>query len=276
MKDYKALRREDLEKMSSEQLDAILRNELDGDTPDSETVLSVLSILEERDPTDSTNRPVGAYDDWEHIRNNRQGSIEDTVPESKRTAKPRKWIGAIAAVVAIVLVLAMTIPQTVGAESIFDIIGRWTKDLFDFSDSGTEQTDQDTYVFQTDHEGLQQLHDAVVELGVTAPVVPTWIPDGYELKELKIVAQSKIPKVCARFMMQDQYIQIMIECHSEAATNKYPKDDISVELCEYNGTSYYISSNEDTQKAMWTNENAECSVTTNDDTDIIKKILNSI
>lgn len=276
MKDYKALRREDLEKMSSEQLDAILRNELDGDTPDSETVLSVLSILEERDPTDSTNRPVGAYDDWEHIRNNRQGCIEDTVPESKRTAKPRKWIGAIAAVVAIVLVLAMTIPQSVGAESIFDIIGRWTKVLFDFSDSGTEQTDQDTYAFQTDHKGLQQLYDAVVDQGVAAPVVPTWIPDGYELKELKVFPQPDSSKVYARFAESDKYIQIMIECHSGKATNKYPKDDISVELCEYNGISYYISSNENTQKAMWTNGNAECAVSTNDAADIINQILSSI
>ena len=273
MKDYKALHREDLEKMPSEQLDAILRNELDGDTPDSETVLSVLSILEERDPTDS--RPVGAYDDWEHIRNNRQGCLEDTVPESKRTAKPRKWIGAIAAVLAIVLVLAMTIPQTVGAESIFDIIGRWTKDLFDFSNSGTEQTDQNTYIFQTDHEGLQQLHDAVVELGVTAPVVPTWIPEEYELKELKVVSQSEIPKIYAQFAFADKYIQFMIEVHNEEETNKYPKDDGSVEICEYDGISYYIFTNEDTRKVIWTNENAECAVSTNASIDIINQLLNS-
>lgn len=276
MKDYKALNREELEKLSSEQLDVILRNELDGDHTDREAVLLVLSILEERDPTDSANRPVNLYESWENIRMNHQCCIEDVPSKSKRKANHKKWIGAIAATVAIVFILLLTIPQTVGAESIFDIIGRWTKDLFNLSDSATEQSDQDAYIFQTDHEGLQQLYDAVAEQGVTAPVVPTWIPDGYVLDELKIVSQSEIPKVCARFVKQDKYIQIAIECYGEVASNKYPKDDISVEICEYDGISYYIFTNEDTRKAIWTNENAECAVTTNDSISIIHQLLNSI
>lgn len=276
MKDNKSFHREELDKLSSEQLDKILRDELDADCPDAETVLSTLKILEEREPTDSTNRPDGAMQDWEELQEKCRVIEPEDTAKYKWKVNPKKWIGAIAAAVAIVLVLAMTIPQTVGAESIFDVLGRWTKDLFNFSDSGGERMIQETPAFQTENEGLQQLYDAVVELGVTVPVVPTWLPEGYELKELKIVSQSKIPKVYAQFTLQDKYIQIMIECHSEAATNKYPKDDVSVEICEYDGFSYYIFTNEDTRKVIWTNENAECAIITNDTSDLVKQILNSI
>ena len=49
----------------------------------------------------------------------------------------------------------------------------------------TERNEQPEYVFETDHPGLQQIYDAVVEMGVTEPVVPMWVPEGYDLVEYK-------------------------------------------------------------------------------------------
>ena len=37
------------------------------------------------------------------------------------------------------------------------------------------------YEFRTEHPGLQEVYDAVAGLGVTEPVVPMWIPEGYTL-----------------------------------------------------------------------------------------------
>lgn len=263
-------RREELEKLSTLELDTLLRKELDSDTPERETVLLVLSILEDRDPTDSDNRPAGAEEAWERLLNRPQQS-DSKMPKLGR--KPAKWLGAVAAAV-LVIVLLVTVPQSVGAENIFQIIGRWTRDIFNLSDGSARQV-QDDYVFQTDHEGLQQLYDAVVAQGITEPVVPMWIPEGYVLVEFKVMSPSIDTKIYAQFLNGEHYIQFVIENRNSDTKNKYPKDDINVDLYEYKGICYYIFSNEDTHKAIW-DVGAECLLATNDTDQVLYNILNSI
>ena len=273
MKENITIRREELEKLSTNDLDKILRAELDSENPKKETVLLLLSILEERDPTTSENRLEGT----EEAFVNRQRKEFAAPPEiaTKKNWKPKKWIGVAAAVVAIAFALLATVPQTVGAESIFEIIGRWTKDLFNFSD-GTDSTIQEEYEFKTDNEGLQQLYDAVVEQGVTDPVVPMWIPEGYVLDELKIVTKAANPKIYARFVKNDQYVQVMIERHSTDESNAYPKDAEDVKILDSNSVQYYLYCNEETWNAAWNNGNAECLVTITDSENVMHKIIKSI
>ena len=186
-------RREELEKLSTPELDMILRSELDSDTPQRETVLFVLSILEERDSSNPGNRPEGAEEAWERLLSRSQYSENS---KSKCCRKLPKYLCAVASAAVVALILSVVVPQTVGAENIFQIFGRWTRDIFNLSD-GTEPPAEDKYVFKTDHEGLQQLYDAVVAQGITEPVVPMWLPEGYELTEFNSFPEFK--KIYARF-----------------------------------------------------------------------------
>lgn len=267
---YMTFSREELEKLSTLELDTILREELDSDTPERETVLLVLSILEKRDPTDSENRPQGAEEAWERLLN-RPRQTDSKMPKLGR--KPAKWLGAVvAAVLAVVLLIA--VPQRVGAENIFQIIGRWTRDIFNLSD-GTEQQTQDEYVFQTDHEGLQRLYDAVVAQGITDPVVPTWLPENYALSELKTITETN--KIFTIFHYGTKYVQVSIENDCTESSYKYPKDDDNVEIIELMGQKYYIMPNGETWKAVWiTDNNLECYIVTNDTEEVLKMIINSI
>lgn len=264
-------RREELEKLSTLELDTLLREELDSDTPERETVLLVLSILEDRDPTDSDNRPAGAEEAWERLLN-RPRQADSKMPKLGR--KPAKWLGAVAAAV-LVIVLLVTVPQSVGAENIFQIIGRWTRDIFNLSDGSARQV-QDDYVFQTDHEGLQQLYDAVVAQGITEPVVPMWIPEAYVIQEIKIWSMDDKAKLCAQFTENEKYLQIIIECHSTETTNDYTKDDVIIKELEYANVRYYLMKNEDTYKAIWKVGIIECSLVTNDTENTLIRILKSI
>lgn len=259
-------RREELEKLSTLELDTILREELDSDAPERETVLFVLGILEERDPTDSENRLEGAEAAWERLLNRPQQVLP------KRQRKPAKWIGAVAAMLTIVLL--MTVPQSVGAENIFQIIGRWTRDIFSLSD-GTEKPSQDEYVFQTEHEGLQQLYDAVVALGITDPVVPTWLPENYALSELKTITETN--KIFTIFHYGTKYVQISVGNNGSDGAYKYPKDDDNVENIELMGQKYYIIPNDETWRAVWITDNGvECFIITNDAEEVLKMIIKSI
>lgn len=267
-----SFRREELEKLSTLELEHILRTELDSDTPQRENILLLLSILEERDPTDSMNRPEGTMEAWNAIANHNDKSEHLRVKPSR---KSRKRFVSLAAAAAIVLILLMTVPQTVGAENIFEILGRWTRNLFSFSDE-TKNQKNGNYVFQTDNEGLQQIYDAVVEQGITDPVVPTWIPEGYELKELRVLSPDENVKVYTNFVKEEKFIQFTVEIREADCSNKYPKDEENAILYDNEGVFYYIISNEGTWKAVWNHNSTECSLVTNDKREVLYHLLKSI
>lgn len=273
MKDINtSFHREELEKLPAPELEKILFAELDSESTDRDTVLQILSILKDRDSTDQADCPVDAEEAWDKYLKDRNKTMRD-VPVAR--PKPRRWLGLVAAAVTVVFVLLMTVPQAVGADSIFDIIGRWTKDLFGFSHSSSNAPTEE-YVFQTDNPGLQQIYDAVAGLGVTQPVVPTWVPDGYALTELLTREQRLSTKVVARLCRDDRYIVITIEIYGSGASNKYPKDNASAEEYEASGTKHYILPNEGKWTAVWNQENVECTVTANEYKDTLYGVIDSI
>lgn len=271
MIDSTNIRRKELELCSSEELDVIVRKELDSDTPDRETVLLALSILEERDPTDSTNRPEDALETWSNAVN-RSTHLESQSYKPNR--KHRRWLTAVAAAV-IALILLAVVPQSVGAESIFEIIGRWTRNIFCFY-YGVEDQTRNGFVFKSDHEGLQQIYDAVVEQGITEQVVPTWIPEGYELEELRTFRQHNSIKTYARLIKADDYIQIIIESSKAEISNSYTKDDANVIYYYSAGVCYYLYRNDGTWNAVWNNGNIECFLTITDTDQVLHQIIKSI
>lgn len=266
--------------LPTSELDDQLREELEKEIPDRETVLAVLNELENRDPTNSENRPDGVLQTYEECVSNYPGVRELPEPNGSKKGSP-KWIGALVAAAAIVIVLSLVVPQAVGAQNIFEIIGKWTDNLFAFSntnepDEPTQPPIEETPTVPEENEGLRQLYDTVKKQGVTEAVVPTWIPEGYELQEIKFYDKAKIPKIYARFVKGEQYIQMSIEIHSLETTNEYTKDDTNVILYESDGVFYYVVPNENTYKAIWTTGKVECVICTNDTEDVLYDILNSI
>lgn len=269
---YTSFHLEELEKLTAPELEKLLLAELDSGSTNRDTVLQILSILENRDSKHQADCPVGVETALEKYLEGRK-SVMLNMPNVRR--KPKKWIGAVAAAAVIVLTLLMTVPQAVGADSIFSIIGRWTQSLFGLSQSSSS-TPTDDYVFQSENPALQQIYEAVAELGITQPVVPTWIPDQYVLTELMVNNRQAITKVVAQMNLDDKYIVITFELYGDNASNKYPKDDISAEIYDTSGVKHYIIPNDGKWASVWNNENAECMIITNDSKEIIYSVIDSI
>ena len=60
------------------------------------------------------------------------------------------------------------------------------------------------------------------------------------------------------------------------SVNVYPKDIEDAEIYVAAGVYYYIVPNEETLKAIWSYENNECSIVTNENLEMLYMILNSI
>ena len=256
MREIKTCPDQEWKQLPTEELDLILQAELEKEYPDEEVVLPILQILEEREKDYPAEEPPEVLAMLEKLNNS-------TTP-SKQSRKRRGWVAGIAAVAAVACIVVMALPRTVGAESIFDVLFRWTNSVFEFFSPEQDATNPPVeYLFETDNPGLQQLYDKVTELGVTDPVVPMWLPEGFELLSLKeIPLRENGYKVDAVFKSNDKFISVSYRISSDITT-KFEKKDSAVELFESGGTSHFVLENDGKLSVTWAIDGVECSMNTN-------------
>lgn len=266
-----ASRREFLKTMPTQELDEMLQAELRKENIDADLVRLILHVLEEREadhPIETNAEVAAAVEKY-------TAYLEDieTTP-----AKPaRRWsvMLKVASVLMIVGLLLFAVPQAVHAESFFEMLARWTDSIFEFFTPDNDNK-QPEYVFETDHPGLQRIYDTVVELGVTDPVVPMWVPDGYELQVLQVVEQSSDTIVLSEFIEEENYILFNMLLHSKEVPFKYEKDTRNIEILELGGVEYYTISNVEEQIVTWIIDRTECSIITNCQAEDLYRLLESI
>lgn len=253
---YKHSRCRELENMPTYQLDEMLQRELEKELPDEKTVLTVLDVLQEREN--------------EYPENNQA--------KTKIANKKRNFIWRAVAIAAMLCVVLMAVPRTVGAESIFQALIRWTESVFGFVSPGREDpTSPEEYVFETDNEGLRKLYDTVVAEGIQDPVVPMWLPEGYELVELKVVSIPNGRKIHAKFVNGEDGILISFRVLSDNKIEyQYEKKDQDVQKYEYYRVKHYIARNNDAVSVLWKRKTIECTINTTLEVDTIYTIIHSI
>lgn len=255
--------------LSTEELDQILQAELEKDHPNEEVVLPILRILEEREkdyPVEKTPEVLAML-----------GKLSERETSSKQSKNRRGWVAGIAAIAAVACIVVMALPRTVGAESIFDVLIRWTSSVFEFVDPDDNESYPDADSgFATDHLGLQQLYDKVTEQGVTDSVVPMWLPEGYELVNLKETPMRDSGyKVNAAFKGNDKDISISYKISSDIAT-KFEKEETAVEIFDYADVSHFVLENGENLSVTWTLDGVECSMNTNIAKEDVYTIIKSI
>ena len=241
------------EQLPTQELDQILQAELEREHPNEEVVLPILRTLEEREkdyPVEKTPEILSLL-----------GKSNEHETPSKHSHNRRGWIAGIAALAAVVCIVVMALPRTVGAESVFDVLFRWTGSIFEFLDPDKTNPNVDD-TFRTDHPGLQQLYDKVTELGVTEPVVPMWLPEGFELIDLKTTSiRDGGYKVNAAFKNNDKFVSISYRISTDVMT-KFEKEDTGMEMYDCAGISHVIAQNGENLSVTWTIDGVECSMNT--------------
>ena len=259
-----------LEQMPTQELDEMLQAELRKDNIDDDLVRLILDVLEEREadhPIENDEEIAAAVEKYTAYVD----SLEAT------PAKPtRKWntVLKVASVLLLVGLLFGIVPQAANAESFFEMLARWTDSVFEFFNP-SEPNDQPEYVFETDHPGLQQIYDAVGELGVTDPGVPMWVPSVYEVEQVKVIEAPSELMLYANLSNNESKINITIVAHRDGSYLNHTKDTQNVEKFEYANIEHYIMSNNEIKNATWIINNIECSIALDCQEDIYK-IIKSI
>ena len=254
------------QQLPTEELDRILQAELEKEHPDPEVVLPILEEFEEREK----DFPVVMTPEELEILER----LSKYEASSKQSRQKRRWVAGIAAAAAAVCIVVMAVPQKAGADSFFDVLFRWTSSVFEFinPDVTYPNTSND---FVTDNPGLQQLYEKVTELGTTEAVVPTWLPDGFELAELTVSKISGGNKVHSVFENGEETVSFTYRISTDIL-RKDEKENVSVEVYEYARIGHIILENKGLFSVTWTVNGVDCLMNADVSKDEIYTIIKSI
>lgn len=261
-----------LKQLPTEQLDELLNRELERDNPDGDRVRTILGILWEREKDLPAEITPGVRKAWEKYRRN-TAEAEERKP---RTGRLRAWVLRAASAAAVLAVLIFAFPQEAEADNLFEKIANLTGSIVEFFSPGMANDNEKTYTFQTDNPGLQQVYDAVTALGVTDPVVPMWLPEGYELVECKTDETSHKKSVLANFRNDSVGAMLKYDVYDVDVSHEYHWDGEQVDKYERAGVKHTIMQNNSRRVAIWFTDNMECSLALDCQEDTLYRILDSI
>ena len=263
--------REVLERMATDELESMLQTELDREESDPEAVRLILRILEARHREEPE---VHTADDQGDLAWQRYQSRVRRFRQSQAGGQ-RRWISVAASLVLVLFLAMAVIPQQAQAETFWQMLQRMSSSVLEFFDP-TERLVDPEYTFKTEHPGLRQVYDAVVELGVTEPVVPMWLPDGFELTDFDIKYTPMLKGVWAIFADGTSEIMYKVDIYDGEPAHQYYKDDTHYESYEKDGITYNITRNNDRWGVVWTRENIECSIILDCEEEALRRVLDSI
>lgn len=261
--------RETLERMETPQLDEMLHEELRKEQPNGQLLRLIGGVLKEREHDARPEITPEIQKAWELYQ-------EKTRPQHPKTKRINTYVVRAASLILVLLTLAALLPREAEAMSIFERFIAWTSDVFSLLSPSESGKEEEPYEFRTDNPGLQEVYNKVTELGVTVPVVPSWLPEGYELVECVVDGTPTKSFLTATFFDGVSNAVYQLDVYENNATSAYSKDGSNVQVVEKDGIEHTIIHNNDLLIAVWTTENIECTIVIDCEEDVLNRILESI
>lgn len=261
------------EQLSTEKLDELLDAELHRETPDENAIRMIFSILRERDkdrPREVTPQIQAAWEKY-------QDKTEELDRKETQPRQIRNWVVRAASIAAVLVVLLMVVvPKQADAESFWEVLQRWTAEIVEFFSPTDNSHRLAEYEFVTDNPGLQQVYDAVVELGVTDPVVPMWLPEVGEVNECRTIITPVSTGLFATLPNNGGEVVYKLDVYNTDVSHAYHGDGTEVIKFTQDEITFNILPNNDAWVVIWTIDNIECSIAIDCQEDDLYKILKSI
>lgn len=258
-----------LKEMSSEQLSRLIQEETVKESPNDDLVLGALDILEDREKDNPMKLGPKGKAAWIKYQAKARARQRETV----LLWKPLMQVASV--LLAITLLFAL-LPTQANAETWWERLARWTDDFFSFFNPSEPEVQEDDYLFKTNNEGLQEIYDAVLKMGITEPVVPMWLPNDFKMSSLICKETPAYNYVCGTFSDGDLVCTIRINLFHQEKPNHYFKSEPDAIVYEQQGTEFIILQNEDKHSVVWTIDNTECSIFIDCQEDVLYEILESI
>lgn len=274
--------------MSTEKLEEILRQDamLSEAESDTEAILYILEVIEKRESEHPTHDLPDVEASWKEFNElyrpfkdpHSLWAEEEPAPATAADAKkltrhrPVRHIfrAAYIAAVVVALVFAGSLCCYAMGYDPWGSIARWTKETFHFVETTPAQSENSG----TAAPVLAELEQLLAEHGVTAKVLPGYMPEGYEQFALSYFGTDGGCWTASYKNDADNTIAFSYRMNRHV---EYAKDDADPEVhISKNGIQFYIFKNTEKYKAAWEQEDMECSISGVTSKSELLKIIESI
>ena len=277
-----------LEAMTEEELTDGLNEALDTMTEenyDSALIDAYLAALDRK-------APMPEVPDKDTSFANFKNRMLLTFPAEKvRDARPRRRVqsiwraGLIAALTIICLMGGMVVAQAAGVD-VFGAIARWTDEVFSLGtiqsegveDVSIEATKKNTDTGDANELSYESLQDALNAFTITEFSEPSWIPKGYEFREVTVDCwpDGDLIYLSAEYLNQNNSLLVEIKnCQGEPSL-QIEKTDTPVETFVVNGLTVYLLENVNNTMAAWVTDHYECYIGGAVDRSQLQQIVKSV
>lgn len=246
--------------MSTEELEEILRLDLDAPTEqesDTYVLLTIMEILAQR-KKEPENKAFEALDSF---RRNYMPEEDQTAPilhckKKTYSRTPARWLRTLAATAAVVaLILLSSVTAKAFGWDIWDAVVRWTEDTFHIS-LGTPSDASEPG--ENDKLPYDSLQEALTKSKIEVALVPTWFPDGYSQTNITI-EETPLQKVyTAIYHNGGDSLRITVREYIASDPEYIEQGEGLIEAYEASGITYYLFANNSRAQAVWINGSFEC------------------
>ena len=261
--------------MTDEELEELLRLDAgapEGDELDAETLLYIMGLLADRR---KNNKITGktAQESFESFKRNYLNEDEHIVatPAKKKVTPSMRWLRrltAVAAVMAVILLGSVTIKAS--GITLWEAVVTWAQETFHFGSD--EQGEPNAYNIRE----YDSLEDVLASMKADTKIVPTWIPEGYELTEIMVSENPMRKKCIAVYMNGEETIKISVQMHINNYPEHIEQSNGYTDIYESNGIQYYFVADNDLLQVAWINNSYECYISGELTIEQLIRMINSI
>lgn len=285
-----------LEEMTTAELEELLRQDFnapEGGAGDMAKLYRAAEVLAGREPD-----PGSADRAWERFQENylpfgqaRSALYEDGGAPSSDAAPGRRrspflrWRkrGLLAAAVLVLLLLSVSVTAAAEGQDFWRHLARWTDDDVRLAPEQILHTDQDDIHIPEEEKEYADMWEALADCGLARPVVPQWLPEGFE--QIELAAITGFPDELlyqAAYRRNEEALVFFVAVHLpreeglQDSTGTFQKDEGDPEPYEAGGVTHMLFTNAGRASAVWVNGPAECAISGDITMDELRQVIDSI
>lgn len=261
--------------MTTEELEEILR--LDAQAPeeqesDSEMILYIMEVLTERKRNNGHTGKT-ALEAYESFKQNYMPEVDNNEVSYREPVKKNngvsRWLRSLTAAAAVlaILLLGSVTAKAFGID-IWKAVVKWTQETFHFGEWGNSDPDNNL--------PYASLQEALEKGNTPAWMVPTWIPEGFNLVDIT-VEQTPLKKIyIAKYTNGEKILRVTVQDYLDRAPIYVEQSEGLVEEYEVSGITFYLFKNNKRTQAVWIVNSYECNILGDLTIEELKLMIDSI
>lgn len=272
--------------MTTEELEDILRKDaenLEGET-DVDFLMYIRGVIKKREKPDPNRKtPEEAFEIFKTHYMPTDSEMEDSLvcsedkssqENSAKVIPMPRWMRRLVSAAAVVAVIfAGSITASAFGYNLWEVFVQWTEETFHFRGSSDQEPSAPAKDNQDEYHSLQ---DALDANNIYVPLAPKWIPEGYELSDIKVSISPVQEVFLAIYLKDDLMLKVQIKRYLIEDPEQIEQSGTVIEEHESDGIIYYFFEDDSMLQVVWTNENFECYISGGLTIDEMKTIVDSI